>query len=235
MTIRIPARFNGPDDSGNGGYTCGLVAAAVGAGPAEVSLLAPPPLERDLAVERGDDGAVSVTDGATVVATGRPVALEAVEPPQVSVADASAASAAGLGQWAAAHPFPRCVVCGPERGPGDGLEIFPGPLGPDGGFASVWTPEGEPGEVVADELVWAALDCPTSAPVVTFDDDSPPCVLARLAVSIDGEVRAGTEYAIVSWPNDVDGRKRHSGAALLGEDGTVLAHAEALWIELRAE
>jgi hypothetical protein len=26
----VPARYNGPPDSGNGGYTCGLVAAIVG-------------------------------------------------------------------------------------------------------------------------------------------------------------------------------------------------------------
>ncbi len=30
--VIIPARFNGPRDSGNGGYTCGRVAAELGAG-----------------------------------------------------------------------------------------------------------------------------------------------------------------------------------------------------------
>jgi hypothetical protein len=26
------------------------------------------------------------------------------------------------------HPFPTCFTCGPDRAPGDGLRIFPGPL-----------------------------------------------------------------------------------------------------------
>ena len=43
----IDSRFRGPAASGNGGYTCGLVAACVG-NPAEVTLRLPPPLERPL-------------------------------------------------------------------------------------------------------------------------------------------------------------------------------------------
>ena len=37
QTVTIPARFNGPPDSGNGGYTAGVLAAALGASPAEVT------------------------------------------------------------------------------------------------------------------------------------------------------------------------------------------------------
>ena len=59
----VPARFNGPPDSGNGGYTCGLVAAELGAASAEVTLRAPPPLETEMAVERdGDSVRVSAGD-----------------------------------------------------------------------------------------------------------------------------------------------------------------------------
>ena len=35
--VIVPARYNGPPDSGNGGYTCGLVAAELGATSAEVT------------------------------------------------------------------------------------------------------------------------------------------------------------------------------------------------------
>ena len=42
-TVTIPARFNGPPGSANGGYTCGLVAQLVGAEEVEVSLRKPPP------------------------------------------------------------------------------------------------------------------------------------------------------------------------------------------------
>jgi hypothetical protein len=38
---------------------------------------------------------------------------------------------------------------------------------------------------------------------------------------------------VVSWPLTVEGRKRNAGAALFSEDGSPLAVARALWIELR--
>jgi hypothetical protein len=50
-TISIPARFNGPKESGNGGYSAGAVAQFLD-GAAEVSLRAPVPLDTPLAVER---------------------------------------------------------------------------------------------------------------------------------------------------------------------------------------
>jgi hypothetical protein len=51
--IVIDRRFRGPPESGNGGYTCGLVAGRVD-GPAEVTLRLPPPLEEPLTVASGD-------------------------------------------------------------------------------------------------------------------------------------------------------------------------------------
>ena len=43
----IPPRYNGPPDSANGGYACGLMSEALGGG-FEVTLLRPPPLGVDL-------------------------------------------------------------------------------------------------------------------------------------------------------------------------------------------
>ena len=51
-TLTIPACFNGPPTSANGGYTCGRVAQLVGAEVAEVSLRSPPPLDTPLSVGR---------------------------------------------------------------------------------------------------------------------------------------------------------------------------------------
>ncbi len=231
--MRIPAGFNGPPDSANGGYTCGLVAAALGATPAEVSLRAPPPLERELAVER-TAGGVTVRDGETVIAEGR-----ATEPPThdtapVSPGAAGQAAHGGYAAWTAAHPFPTCVVCGPDRD--DGFGVFPGALG-DGRFAATWTPDpalaGEDG-AVRPECVWAALDCPTSAPVANFGE-GPPIVLARLAASLDAPVRVGEPHALVSWALGRDGRKREAACVLFDAQGSALAHSRALWIELREE
>jgi hypothetical protein len=231
--IVIPERFRGPPDSGNGGYTCGCVGVLVG-NPAEVSLRTPPPLERELAVERVE-GAVSARDGDRVVAEGRPVGIELDLPQPVGIEDARRASESGYRRWSQGHPFPTCVVCGPDREPLDGFRIFPGPL--DGGelYAAPWTPDASlaaPDGLVRPECVWAALDCPTSAPVALFGE-SRPIVLAQLAVSIDRPVAAGEPHVLVSWKLGVDGRKRRGAAALLSRHGETLARSRALWIELR--
>ena len=40
------------------------------------------------------------------------------------------------------HPFPRCFACGPDRDEGDGLRIFPGPVGAERGYvASLRVPQ----------------------------------------------------------------------------------------------
>jgi hypothetical protein len=80
--------------------------------------------------------------------------------------------------------------------------------------------------------VWAALDCPTSAPVANFAQ-GPAMVLARLTARIEQPVQVGEPHAIVSWPLQVDGRKRHAAAALFDSGGSVLCASRALWIELR--
>src|SRR5439155_18318566 len=86
-TVTLEPRFNGPPDSGNGGYSCGMLARFVD-GPAEVTLRLPPPIGRPLEVERGDGGGAVLRDGETVVAEARPVELDADAPPPVNLAEA---------------------------------------------------------------------------------------------------------------------------------------------------
>lgn len=223
--LLIPRRFNGPPDSANGGYTCGLVAGLLGPGAAEVTLRSPPPLERPLAVQR-DGAAVRVTGGDVLVAEAREAELDLDMPEPVGVEQAAAASRRGTEHWSADHPFRTCVVCGPDRDPGDGFRLFPGELD-QGLFASVWTPDN-----ARPEETWAALDCPTSAPVANFGE-GPPMVLARLTARLDAPVEPGRPHVVLSWPLEVDGRKRHAGAALFSEAGALMAVSRALWIELR--
>jgi hypothetical protein len=231
--VTIPARFNGPPSSANGGYTCGLVAGLVGGDEAMVSLRAPPPLERPLEVVR-DGERVELRDGAAVVAEGAPEELLLDVPDAVTPAEAAVASAAGHEHWTAEHPFPTCVVCGPDRAPDDGLRVFPGELR-DGMFAAEWTPHASLGDasgLVRPECVWAALDCPTSAPVANFRD-GPPIVLARLTARLGCSVRVGEPHALLSWPLAVEGRKRHAACALFDSNQRLLCASRALWIELR--
>jgi hypothetical protein len=232
-TVTIPARFNGPPTTANGGYACGRVAKLVGGEEVSVSLRVPPPLERPLKVVRDGDR-VALHDGDELVAEGGPEALELDVPDPVSPAEAAAASEAWRERWTAEHPFPTCVVCGPDREPHDGMRVFPGELG-DGMFAAVWTPDETVGDgtgCVRPECVWAALDCPTSAPVANFGA-GPPMVLARLNARLGCSVRVGEEHTLVSWPLEVDGRKRHAACALFDSDGRLLCASRALWIELQ--
>ncbi len=234
-TLTIPARFNGPPGSANGGYTCGRVAQLVGAEEVEVSLRTPPPLDTPLEVVR-DGERVELRDGDTLVAEGGPTELLFDVPDPVDRDTVAAAEERGRERWAADHPFPTCVVCGPEREPGDGMRIFPADIsGQRILFGACWTPREQDGDGngwARPELVWAALDCPTSAPVANFGE-GPPMVLASLAARLGCAVRVGEPHTILSWAIEVEGRKHRSAAALYDSDGILTCVSRALWIELR--
>jgi hypothetical protein len=236
-TIVIDPRFRGPPDSGNGGYTCGLLAGSID-GPAAVSLRSPPPLGVPLSVVAEGDG-LRLLDGETLVAEAEPAGRDpAGEVPGFVALDEARTASAGSFFLSDSHPFPTCFVCGPERAKGDGLQIYAGPH--DEMFAAPWTPAralAREDGTVAPEIVWAALDCPTSAPGMNRpgpDGTVLPIVLARLAVDLRAQVVAGAEHVITSWEIGRDGRKREAGAALFDAGGRLLASARALWIELRA-
>jgi hypothetical protein len=232
-TVVIPRRFNGPPDSGNGGYSCGAVAALVDSEAVRVSLRAPPPLDRPLEVERGEK--VVVRDGETLVAEAEAAELELDLPEPVGVEEAGEASRAGYERWTTGHPFPTCFTCGAEREPGDGLRIFPGQLPGRDVFAASWTPDASLAEdgTVRPECVWAALDCPTSAPLANFGEGA-AIVLGSLTARIHAPVEVDRPHVLVSWALARDGRKRHGAAALFSEAGELLGRSRALWIELRA-
>jgi len=232
-TLTIPAWFNGPPTSANGGYTCGRVAELLGAEVAEVSLRSPPPLDTPLEVEREGDR-VRVLDGETLVAEGAPSELLVDVPEGVPFDEVAAAQEAGSERWSAGHPFPTCVVCGPGRA--DGLGIHPAALPDrDGIFGASWTPDeslaGDDG-LVRPELVWAALDCPTSAPVGNWNA-GPAIVLASLTARLGCPVQAGEPHTILSWKLGQEGRKRWGAAALYDSSGVFTCASRALWVELK--
>lgn len=231
-TITIPAAFNGPLERGNGGYTCGVVAAALG-GRAEVSLRSPVPLETALEVvpdPEGGEGAVRVLDGEVVVAAARPVdGVELEVPEGIGVEAAREASAASRAP--AGGIFDHCFVCGRARA--DSFGVFAGPVAGRQLVASPWTPPewaaGEDG-AVRPELVWAVLDCPTY--FAAYRDEEPALAfLVRESVEIEAPVPSGEELVAIAWPLGVEGRKRFAGAALLTAGGEVLARGEALLVE----
>jgi hypothetical protein len=162
----VPARFNGPPSSGNGGYSAGVFA---GGAAVEVTLRLPPPLDTPLSVV---DRQVRAPDGAVVAELAPAGAIDTAVPP-IGYADAVKASTGYAGF--ADHPFPSCFVCGPGRA--DGLRIFPGRL-PDETTAAPWTVPAD----VSRPMVWAALDCPGGWAAIA---QGRPYVLGRFAVQLN--------------------------------------------------
>jgi len=224
-SITIPRRFCGPPDSANGGYSAGALARYVD-GPAEVTLRRPPPLGRPLRVEREEDR-VMLHDGDDLVAEASPTTFDLDVPRPVEPETAAAASLTSAFRNLATHPFPTCFTCGPSREEGDGLRLFAGRVPGTDAFAALWTPD-----EVDDEIVWAALDCPSCAVIYLDDDRPPPHVLGRIAVRIDRPPVAGAPHVVMSWPRGHDGRKVHSASAIYDPGARLCAVARATWIRL---
>ena len=237
--VIIGRRFRGPPASGNGGYSCAMLARYID-GPAAVRLNIPPPLDKPLAVRRTDNGVEMVYqdgEGEVTVGSARPATLEldVPEAPGFDAAEAASKRYRGFVN----HWFPGCFVCGPRREHGDGLRIFAGPIGagsgPEGMVAAAWIPDAsladESGRV-AREFLWAALDCPGAC---SFPDPvQSALLLGELAVSIEGSVAPGERCVVIGWEVGRQGRKHFTGTALFGESGTRRAIGRATWFEVPA-
>jgi hypothetical protein len=230
-TLTVPRQFNGPLESGHGGY-CSAVFAGFVEGPAEVTLRSPVPLDTSLEVLREPDGSARVVNGEMLVAEVTPAAeLDLEVPDPVSVDQARAAAERYRGS--ADGLFGHCFVCG--RGREDSLGVFAGAVEGRAVVASPWTPPDWTGDDhgrVLPEFVWAVLDCPTYFAVYQ-GDELPMSFLGRMAARVRAPVAAGDQHVVIAWPIGAEGRKRQAGAAVLSSGGDVLAVASALMIEPR--
>jgi hypothetical protein len=237
VQLTIPARFNGPPTSGNGGVVAGLVGGRTPltrTAVAQVTLRRPPPLARSLELRPVADG-VELMDGSGLVASASAVPVaslgEAVPPVSAAAAATAAADYAGLTQ----HPFPSCFVCGTERDDA-GLGLRPGPLpGSPSRTACVFvlSPEHLAGNPVDDAawVMWAALDCPGGW---TIDLLGRPAVLGRMSARVAEIPAFGEECVIVGVLDRREGRKSFSRTTAYGADGRELARAAATWIDIPA-
>lgn len=239
MTERcvIPARYNGPPNSANGGYACGVLAAAAGPAPAgellpAVALHGPPPVDAELDV-RPSGRRTHVWSGDDLVATvtAAPAAIPVVPAVPAPVAEAAHAGFRGH----AHHPFPGCFVCGTDRPAGNGLGLTPGPVPTDPGtVACTWTPDGSvagPDGRVYPEVVWAVLDCPGGW---TSDMSRRARVLGRMTARLADLPAVGARHVLVGRSEPAVGRTITSHTALYTEGGTLLGAASAVWVEVSA-
>lgn len=230
QSLTVPARFCGPPDSGNGGYTCGLVARELG-GIVECTLRSPVPLEVPLDIERSPSGGV-LRHGDKVIVEASSTTIDLVPPAPIDLETATAAMKSSFA-LDARHPFPTCFVCGPKRKAHDGLRIFPAAIDGDLHVAT-WLPAAEFGDsrkFLRPEFLWAAMDCPTG-----FASGFPVAgklVTGRLAVEQLRPIKVGELCLLLSWPLRVEGRK-HFSAACLYQNQEPCAVARATWIRLEA-
>ena len=241
-TLIVPSRFNGPPASGNGGYSCGILAARFD-GPCAVSLRRPVPLDRPLDVEpanglgSGIAGDAANPEPLRVSADGELIA-EAVAAPELApwsgpTVDLDLArDATSRFVSPASGFFDHCFVCGRERH--DGFCVFPGPAAGEDFVASTWTPpkwSADDDGAALPEFVWAVLDCPGY--FALHGHDGRLAFLARQQSSIIAAPKAGVEYVVVGVALERSGRKGLAATAILDPDGEVLAHSEQVVVEPR--
>ena len=228
--VQVHRRFRGPPASGNGGYVAGLVAEWVD-GPAEVTLLAPIPLEVPLH-RRRDDTEVTLFDATTEYVRAKPlngpIQVDPPGPPTEDELEAAAMSFPGE----SGHPIPGCFVCGTERGPGDGLCIYPGESPHRDVAVAEWVPDEELADEhghVSERYIWSVLDCPS---YFGLCEPRPLALLARLTAAIERPVTPGERLSVTGWEISREGRKHHSATVIHDEAGEVVAVARAVWIEV---
>jgi hypothetical protein len=235
-SITVARRFRGPERSGNGGYTAGLLARCLSGGPGSppvtVTLRRPPPLDVAMtvvSVASGDAPAVlELWHDGSLVATSGAGAFDAEPVAAVGFESATAARSAYAGLRS--HPFPGCFACGPAREPGDGLRLAPGLVGP-GRTACVWMPDPslaaeDDAAVAGAEFVWAALDCPGGW---TSDLEARPLVLGRMTAQHLELPKIGLPHVVVGERLGEDGRKTFTATSLYDGDRLV-ARAEHTWL-----
>lgn len=230
-TITIPAGFNGPPRSGNGGYAAGVLSLAL-TGVHTVRLLSPIPLETPLELRRDGDN-TSLFNSDTCVLTARPSAVKLTAPTAPSLPAAEAASDAPIDFGADGESV--CFVCGRNRASGEGLHVWCGEIEGFDGAGMVWRPHdnfyGEDG-LLRQEIIWSALDCPGG---FTLPPEHRRVLLGEITVDIHKRPAKGAPLIIGAWLDHSEGRKHLAGTVLFSADGQVLAQADTLWIELKPE
>lgn len=228
-TATIPAQFNGPPGSGNGGYAAGAFAEFL-EGAAEVTLRSPPPLGQPMQVVRKENGLV-VRDGETLVGEVRPCTLS-LDVPDCPDAGAVRTAVRRFVEFKK-DDFHRCFVGGAERALGDGLCLRTGTIDGSEVVATKWIPHenfaGTNG-LIPQRILWSALDCPGVWSIIR--DTGVVMHLGRLTAVVDIDVVAGTPCTVIGWPMGRDGRKAYAGTAIYDANDSIRGQAKSVWIDI---
>ncbi len=228
IRITINSRFNGPPNSGNGGYTAGIIAANLPF-PAEVTLRFPPPLDQPMHLLIKEESA-TLLNGEALIAEAKVIDLQLTIPPAISFEQANQAGIAA--NVYESSPFQKCFVCGMDRAEGDGLHIRSRTIGHQK-VAAPWIPYASLGEdngVVKEAFIWAALDCPGAWAI---QDVTQFYLLGRMATKIVHPIMVRNKYIIMGWVIETQGRKTWTGTAIYDEQGKICAYAKGTWISVK--
>ncbi|WP_280492276.1 hypothetical protein [Nocardia asiatica] len=215
-TLRIPRRFNGPPDSGNGGYVAGLLAEQRGERTVTVILRSPPPLETPLDVR--DE---RLYDRDALIAESKSGELVRDAPRPVPLAEAAQASAG----YTTIEMFASCFVCGSGRA--DGLRIEPGRVD-EARVAAPWVPDDT--VPLGPPLLWAAMDCPGGWSLPGMLER--PALLGSMTATVREVPEVGERCVVVGEFHGEQGRKCWASTAVYGADERLLGRAEQVWIRL---
>jgi hypothetical protein len=249
--IVIPDRYRGPPQSGNGGYVCGVLAGMLTDGrfdladgqAAQVTLRAPVPLDRSIAVRCSGD-ALTAHHGEALIAEAALATLQ-MEIPQpasydeaLAVRDRSPALKIGLHPWLKQqrkgfHPI--CLCCGAELAPDQGLHVYAAEVAERNQVAAAWTCDpafAGPDGYLPPEIICAALDCPGQFAWLAAGTRTG--LLGRLTARVERRVRAAEPCVVIGWTMGNEGRKFFAGTALFDASGALCAYAKAVWIGRQA-
>lgn len=229
----ISHHFHGPPDSGNGGYTCGLIAEALDFTP-QITLHKPIPLDSPLQLQAVADGHYQLLENDSLIASIQAGDCSFAPPAPISFEAAEAASRQYIGHQQTLA-YPTCFVCGKQRAAGQGLHIFAGAVPNSQYFAAPWLPDTSlPSKEDASlpaRYIWAALDCPGA--YAAMGNEVKNLLLGRMTARQYHPLRPGEKSIIMAWLIAHEGRKYVSGTALYDNNGRCIAKAIATWIEVK--
>lgn len=225
----IEPRFCGPENSGNGGYVCGMLANCVDY-TAEITLYKPPPLSTEMKIITKNSH-LQLIHFEELIATVKPgiIDFKAPQPPDFNMAKKASMNYIGFKN----HPYPTCFVCGPNRESPDALCIYPGKIADGNMIAAPWIPDkiyADDQENLSNEFIWSALDCPGGIVVL---EESKKILLGRMTAQIRHKIRVGENCVVIGWLKGQEGRKFYSGSAIFSESKGLCAVANAIWIDAK--